>query len=199
MALAGKVDQSQNINTQQLFSCWERFEIIIHQTSNETGDTKIEPAAGSHLSVFYRQKNTPFMSHMHDTEMSRWKTLCAVKTKTSRINVTEWAGGGGVGVDGNGNTPSNHPWFCKFFFFFIKGAKSKKDLFLDFDHARSIRHWLYITFIFLLNYKKVDPFGTFFVSISVANMLPRSLWKGAWCTDTCWFLHWLTLIEPTTF
>lgn len=44
-----KVDHSQNINTQQLFSCWERFEIIIHQTSNRTGDARIEPAAGSHL------------------------------------------------------------------------------------------------------------------------------------------------------
>lgn len=93
--LAGKVDQSQNINTQQLFSCWERFEIIIHQTSNETGDTKIEPAAGSHLSVFYRRKNTPFMSHVHDTEMSRWKRC--VLSKQKQINVTEWGRGGVLG------------------------------------------------------------------------------------------------------
>lgn len=89
MVLARKVDHSQNINTQQLFSCWEIFEIIIHQTSNGTGDTKIETAAGSHLSVFYRRKNTSFMGHVHDTEMSRWKTPCAVKTKTWHINVTE--------------------------------------------------------------------------------------------------------------
>lgn len=128
--LAGKVDQSQNINTQQLFSCWERFEIIIHQTSNETGDTKIEPAAGSHLSVFYRRKNTPFMSHVHDTEMSRWKRC--VLSKQKQINVTEWGRGGGAGVDGNGNTPSNQsPLF-----------KGKNYLFLDSCPE-------YITFIFL--------------------------------------------------
>lgn len=88
MVLARKVDHSQNINTQQLFSCWEIFEIIIHQTSNGTGGTKIETAAGSHLSVFYRRKNTSFMGHVRDTEMSRWKTPCAVKTKTWQINVT---------------------------------------------------------------------------------------------------------------
>lgn len=29
------------------------------------------------------------MGHVHDTEMSRWKTPCAVKTKTWHINVTE--------------------------------------------------------------------------------------------------------------
>lgn len=87
--LAAKVDHSQNINTQQLFSCWERFQIIIHQTSNGTGDTKIAAAAGSHLSVFYTRKNTSFISHMHDQETSRRKTLRTAKTKTSRINVTE--------------------------------------------------------------------------------------------------------------
>lgn len=43
----------RNINAQQLFSCWERFEIIIHQTSNGTGDTEIEAAAGSGLCVCY--------------------------------------------------------------------------------------------------------------------------------------------------
>lgn len=105
--LAGKVDQSQNINTQQLFSCWERFEIIIHQTSNETGDTKIEPAAGSHLSVFYRRKNTPFMSHVHDTEMSRWKRCVLSKQKHPRSMWRSGSGRGGAGGDGNSNAPSS--------------------------------------------------------------------------------------------
>lgn len=137
--LAGKVDQSQNINTQQLFSCWERFEIIIHQTSNETGDTKIEPAAGSHLSVFYRRKNTPFMSHVHDTEMSRWKRCVLSKQKLPR---SMWRSGPGEGALGWMATATHRQTNL----LLIKG---KNDHFLDSNHAQSSGHLLYInTLIF---------------------------------------------------